>query len=88
MYLHIGANILIETKSIVAIYHIKSVEKTKEYQKLMEELKEKKQYYNSFPEEEKSLVITKEESKIKGYISNISSITLAKRAQMSKGKIG
>ena len=85
MFLHIGNNLIIETNKIIGIYNIESIEKTKEYKRLIEELKEKRLLENNKNlEEKKSIIITKEKNGIKGYYSNISSTTLAKRAEKYK----
>lgn len=85
MFLHIGNNIIIEMKKVIGIYNIESINQTKEYKRLIEELSEKRLLENNKNlEEKKSIIITKEKNGIKGYYSNISSVTLAKRAEKNK----
>lgn len=82
MFLHIGNNIIIELNKIIGIYNIESIENTKEYKRLIEELSEKRQLENNKNlDDKKSIIITKEKNGIKGFYSNISSVTLAKRAE-------
>ena len=85
MFLHIGNNIIIEMKKVIGIYNIESINQTKEYKRLIEELTEKRLLENNKNlDEKKSIIITKEKNGIKGYYSNISSVTLAKRAEKNK----
>lgn len=84
MFLHIGNNNIINTKDIIGIYDIESIKNTKEYKKMIIQLKEEHHLFVEKDIEEKTLILTREEKEIKGYISNISSITLAKRARNEK----
>lgn len=85
MFLHIGDNVIIEINKIIGIYNIESLEESKEYKKLIEELTQKRLLENNKNlGEKKSIIITKEKNGIKGYYSNISSVTLAKRAEKNK----
>lgn len=85
MFLHIGNNIIVETKKIIGIYNIESIKQTKEYIRMIEDLKEKRLLENNKDlDEKKSIIITKEKNGIKGYYSKISSVTLAKRAEKNE----
>ena len=86
MFVHIGNNRIINTKDIICIYNISSMKKTKEYENLVKELKEKNRIIDISNKEEKTLIITEEEKQMKGYISKISSVTLGKRVEQFKNK--
>ncbi len=81
MFLHLGADVVINKKYIVAIMDLEttSVSKiTKEY--LKKATKENRVINISSEDLPKSYVITKEKEDIKVYVSPISSQTLNKRA--------
>lgn len=80
MFLHIGGDIVIPTKNIIAIFDIETttVSKiTKEFLKIAEEEGFIKSVNQELP---KSFIITESDKKSKIYLSPISSITLQKRA--------
>ena len=81
MFLHIGNNIIIKQNEIVGIYNIKSLKKTDEYEKMLNNLKKKKKLIFNDNTEENTLIITEKNKKIKAYITNISSVTIAKRLE-------
>lgn len=83
MFLHIGSNNIIKTKDIISIYNIESMKNTNEYRIIIEKISKNCNLTNELDCEPKSLIITKENNEVKGYMSNISSITLAKRAQLN-----
>lgn len=76
MYLHIGKDYILNTKEIIGIFDINALKKTNSYDcvikgiKKIEDLSENKK---------KTLIITIENNKIKAYISNILSTTIASR---------
>ena len=80
MYLHIGKNQIIKMKDIIGIFDIE-LKKTKEVIHIMERLKQNHQLIDVSEAMEKSLILVKEDKIEKGYLSNISPTTLAKRAQ-------
>lgn len=84
MFLHIGNNIIVNSKDIVGIFNIKAIKNTNEYNKLLEDLKEKNNLNINNNVEQKTLIITKDKNEVKGYITNISSVTLSKRIQNYK----
>ena len=84
MYLHIGNNNIVKQDDLIAIYNIDSIKETKEYKRLIEELKENYSLIKEEGIEAKSLIIAKKEEKIIGYISNISSTTIAKRTELNR----
>ena len=83
MYIHIGNNNIINAENLIAIYNIESIEATPEYGFLIEGLKTAHTLVEENGIERKTLIITKEEDKIFGYFTNISSIAIANRAQNS-----
>jgi ribosomal protein S8 len=81
VFLHIGGNMVIPTKSIIAIFDIDNttVSKfTKEFLKTAEEEGFVKSVNNELP---KSFVITETDKKSIIYLSPISSVTLQKRVR-------
>lgn len=81
MYLHIGNNNIVKQKDLIAIYNIESIKETVEYKNLIEKLKETHALIKEDGIEPKSLIIAKNGDNVIGYISNISSTTIAKRTQ-------
>lgn len=57
--------------------------KSKEFKLIYEKLKEENNILDVSDNHKKSIIITKEKEVLKGYISNISSITLAKRVDLN-----
>lgn len=80
MYVHIGKDIVINDKNIIAILDIQSLGKKKNLKNICQELKISDNIIDVSEENQKTLMIVQKEEGIKGYISNISSITLGKRA--------
>ena len=81
MFLHIGNNNIINSKNIIGIFNIKNLQNTKEYRNIIQDLEKNNNLQINNYENQKTLVLTKDKNKFKGYITNISSITLAKRVQ-------
>ncbi len=79
MYLHIGNDIVLKNKEIVFILDYNSLKDNKVFNKFLESI-DKKCIFDISENKPKSIVITKEDGVIKGYISNISSNTLGKRS--------
>ncbi len=78
MYLHIGKDEMIKKENILWILDYKGLKENKTFQ----------EFFNHIPKEDKidisqnqpkTAIITKENNKLKAYISNISSNTLANR---------
>lgn len=84
MFLHIGNNIVIDTREIIGIFDINSLKKGKEFYKMHQELKKNKQVMDFSDGNEKSYILLKKGEKIMTYISNISSLTLSKRIKEKK----
>jgi len=80
MFLHIGGDVVIPLKNIIAIFDIDTTtisKDTKEFLKVAEE----EGFVESFSEDlPKTFIITESDKKSKIYLSPISSITLFKRA--------
>lgn len=83
MFLHIGNNYILDEKNVIGIYNIDAIKETIEYKNLIKEMEKKHCLIRDVNLEEKSFIMTKEKDKIVGYISNISSTTIAKRSQMN-----
>ena len=79
MYLHIGNEKLVQQKNIIGIFDIDSLKKSEEYDNIMESLKNN--IVDVTKDKKKTLIITIENNIKKGYISNILSTTLYKRAK-------
>lgn len=77
MYLlHIGKDIVIDENEIIGIFDLEGLKKTKVGKEFLENMKEN---LIKIEEKEKSLILIKKNERIKGYISNILSVTLEKR---------
>ena len=76
IYLHIGKNMMIKKDEIIGIFDYKEMKKNKSSLKLLENVNN---IINISEGIEKTIIITKNNKEIKGYISNISSTTLVKR---------
>ena len=74
MYLHIGNNYMIYEKNIIGIFNIKNCKKEQ-----VESLVDNKYIIDISDGKQKSYILVKENEILKIYISNISSITLARR---------
>ena len=81
MYLHIGKDVILNAKNLIGIFDISTNDKMKIFEKIIKELKEQKLLIDIEENIKKSLILTIENKKTKGYISNISSTTLLNRLQ-------
>lgn len=72
MYIHIGNNYMVEDKKIIGIFNL---ENCKDIRKSLNN----ENIIDISNERPKSFVLIKDKEFFKGYISNISSITLARR---------
>jgi ribosomal protein S8 len=80
MFLHIGGDVVLPVKNIIAIMDIESTtvsKDTKEFLKIAEEEGFIESISNDLP---KSFIITESDKKSKIYLSPISSVTLQKRS--------
>ena len=80
MYVHIGKDVVINSDNIISILDIESLEKNKKLEKVLQNLKISDNIIDVSEKNKKSLIILEKNNKIMGYITNISSSTLAKRA--------
>lgn len=84
MYVHIGKDFLIRANEIITILDLEKMLKNKKLENIIKELKIENNIINITEGNNKSLVLLKKDNKIQGYISNISSTTLAKRIEKEK----
>ena len=82
--LHIGKDVAIKSKDIISILNIKSLEKKKSLENVCKNLHISDNIIDVSDDNQKSLIITSQKGEVKGYISNISSMTLAKRITKMK----
>ena len=81
MYVHIGKDAVINSDNIIAILDIESLEKKKNLQEVLQNLKISDKIIDVSEENKKSLIIIQKNNETFGYITNISTTTLAKRAE-------
>lgn len=81
MYVHIGNNNIIQYDKIIAILNIDNLIETKELDEIYKEMKIENDIIDISEGNKKTLIIVEENKKTKAYISNISSITIAKRIE-------
>ena len=79
MYLHIGKDTLIDTNGIIAILNIETLEKKENLENVCKNLKISDNIIDVSEGNKKTLIVMQGKNKNRGYISNISSITLGKR---------
>ena len=82
MFVHIGNNIILEEKDIIGIYNIESMKD------LIESLKRTDNLVSQANGDARSLIMTKENGKIVGYETNVSTMSIAKRAEDNKNRKG
>ena len=80
MYVHIGKDSIIKSEEIIAILDIESLQKKKNLEEVLQNLKISDNIIDVSEGNKKSLIILEKNDKIFGYITNISSSTIAKRA--------
>ena len=83
MYVHIGKDVVINSNNIISILDIESLEKNKKLENVLQNLKISDNIIDVSDENKKSLIILNNNS---AYITNISSVTIAKRASNKKQK--
>lgn len=81
MYVHIGKELIIPENEIITILDLEKMLENKNLEDILKELNLENNIINISEGSNKSLILIKKEEKIQGYISNISSQTLAKRMQ-------
>lgn len=80
MYVHIGKETIINTENIIAILDVESLEKKKTLEEVLQNLKISDNIIDVSEENRKTLIIVNKNNKNYGYITNISTTTLGKRA--------
>ena len=80
MYVHIGKDIVINSEKIISILDIESLEKKKNLEEVLQNLKISDNIIDVSEKNKKSLIVLEKNNKVLGYITNISSNTIAKRA--------
>ena len=79
MYVHIGNDTVINSEEIIAILDIKSLEKKDSLENVCKNLKISDNIIDVSEGNKKTLIVMQGKNKNRGYISNITSITLGKR---------
>ena len=79
MYVHIGNDTVINSEEIIAILDIKSLEKKDSLENVCKNLKISDNIIDVSEGNKKTLIVMQGKNKNRGYISNISTITLGKR---------
>lgn len=79
MYVHIGNDTVINSEEIIAILDIKALEKKDSLENVCKNLKISDNIIDVSEGNKKTLIVMQGKNKNRGYISNISSITLGKR---------
>ena len=80
MYVHIGKDVVINSDNIISILDIEALEKKKNLEEVLQNLKISDNIIDVSEKNKKSLIIIKKNNETFGYITNISTSTLAKRA--------
>ena len=80
MYVHIGKDVVINSDNIISILDIEALEKKKNLEEVLQNLKISDNIIDVSEKNKKSLIIVNKNNKNFGYITNISTTTLGKRA--------
>jgi hypothetical protein len=86
VYLHIGKDKLIDDNNIIAILNIETLKEKENVENICKNMNFSDNIIDVSDGNKKSLIIIKEKKQTKGYISNISTITLEKRTNKIGGK--
>lgn len=79
MYLHIGKDIVLKKEQIIGMFNVESILETKEFNIIIEKLKEENSITDISNGEPKTLILYKQRDNLCGVISNVSSNSLGKR---------
>ena len=79
MYVHIGKDTVINSDHILAIFDVKTLEKKNSLENICKNLKISDKIVDVSEENKKSFILIEKSKETRGYISNISSITIKKR---------
>ena len=80
MYVHIGKDVVLNSNHIISVLDIDVLEKKKNLQEVLQNLKISDKIIDVSDGNKKSLIIIQKNNEKFGYITNISTTTLAKRA--------
>ena len=80
MYVHIGKDVVLNSNHIISVLDIDVLEKRKNLQEVLQNLKISDKIIDVSDGNKKSLIIIQKNNENFGYITNISTTTLAKRA--------
>ena len=78
--IHIGKNIILKREEIIGIFDIESIKNTKEFNIMLDTLRNTGRIRDISEGEEKSLILYKENDTLCGVISNVSSNSIEKRS--------
>lgn len=79
MYLHIGKDIVLKKEQIIGMFNVESILDTKEFNIIIEKLKNENSITDISNGEPKTLILYKQKDNLCGVISNVSSNSLGKR---------
>lgn len=79
MYLHIGKDIVLKKEQIIGMFNVESILETKEFNIVIEKLKEENSITDISNGDPKTLILYKQRENLCGIISNVSSNSLGKR---------
>ena len=81
MYLHIGNDKIIKKENILFLLDYEGIKDNASFQSFINNIK-KENREDISGQNPKTVIITKEDGKIKSYLSNISAVTLVKRSRI------
>jgi hypothetical protein len=84
MYLHLGGDLAILVKDVIAIIDVNLIKRSKITEEFFKMAEEEGFVVNNFKEEPKSIIIAEINKKSKVFLSPISSVTLNKRTEFIK----
>lgn len=84
MFIHIGKDVAVPIKNIIAILDLETTTISKTTKEFLRTAEEEGFIENISEDIPKSFIVTENNKKSKIYLSNISSVTLQKRAQVDK----
>lgn len=79
MYLHIGKDLVLKKEQIIGMFNVESILDTKEFNIIIEKLKNENSITDISNGEPKTLILYKQKDNLCGVISNVSSNSLGKR---------
>lgn len=85
MFIHLGKDVAVPIKNIIAILDLESTTTSKITKEFLSVAQDEGFIENISEDIPKSFIITEQEKKSKIYLSHISSVTLLKRANFFKG---